>query len=241
MRRSPLRRATSALSLVLAVAAMAPMARAAEPVKRIAIYVEPFYNAAKTAEEVPKVGVGGPYQPLLASNKRENIIAAKEMIVGKPAYTSPMTMMVLAIRLYDIGLRDDAVFWFYAAKDRYFTLREVIAPNTQALAQSSEAMNSFNVLAGPFINGYAFCDLDNQRAIRAKAVDWVEAHPYQAIFLEQLPARGPDRKALLADAVAKLRQGVAKEKAYLDDPAQAEAFKASRAKNEADAKFCWKN
>ena len=30
-----------------------------------------------------------------------------------------MTMMVLAIRLYDVGLRDDAVFWFYAAKDRY--------------------------------------------------------------------------------------------------------------------------
>ena len=34
--------------------------------------------------------------------------------------------MVLAIRFYDVGLRDDAVFWFYAAKDRYLTLDEVV-------------------------------------------------------------------------------------------------------------------
>ena len=38
------------------------------------------------------------------------------MIVAKPQVVTPMTMMVLAIRLYDVGLRDDAVFWFYASR-----------------------------------------------------------------------------------------------------------------------------
>ena len=37
-----------------------------------------------------------------------------------------MTLMVLAIRLYDVGgCRDDAVFWFYAAENRYLTLEDV--------------------------------------------------------------------------------------------------------------------
>ena len=38
-------------------------------------------------------------------------------------WLTPMTIMVLAIRLYDVGLRDDAVFWFYAAKNRFATAR----------------------------------------------------------------------------------------------------------------------
>lgn len=37
-----------------------------------------------------------------------------------------MAMMVLAIRLYDVGLRDEAVFWFYAAKERYIVMSEVL-------------------------------------------------------------------------------------------------------------------
>ena len=70
-----------------------------------------------------------------------------------------MAMMVLAIRLYDVGLRDDAVFWFYAAKERYIVMSEVLDVKTQTLAQADDAMRSFASLAGPIINGYAFCDL----------------------------------------------------------------------------------
>lgn len=220
---------------------LATAACAAEPVKHIAIYVEPFYRAAATLQEAPKVGVGGPYSALLASTQRENIVAVQEMIFGKPALTTPMTMMVLAIRLYEFGLRDEAVFWFYAAKDRYFTLREVIVPDAPALAQSADAMNSFNTLAGPIINGYAFCDVAKQQAAREKALAWVETHPYQALYLDQLPARGADRKALLAAAIAKARDNLEKERNYLADPRNLQTLKEGRAKNEADAKFCWNN
>ena len=47
----------------------------------------------------------------LASNKRSDILAARDRILADPKVVTPMTMMVLAIRLYDVGLRDDAVFW----------------------------------------------------------------------------------------------------------------------------------
>lgn len=228
------------IAMAIAVGALLPRTvGAAEPVKHVGIYVEPFYAAAPTREEAPRVGVGGPYSALLASTNPENILAVQEMIRSKPALTTPMTMMVLAIRLYDTGKRDDAVFWFYAAKDRYVTLREVIVADAPQLAQSSDAMNSFNALLGPIINGYAFCDVSRQQALRAKALDWVEHNAYQAIFLEQLPARGPDRKALLTAAIAKARENAEKERAYLADPANLQALKDGRNKNDMDSKFCW--
>lgn len=226
------------LGWALAVMSTAP-AIAAEPVKHVAIYVEPFYAAAPTRDAAPKVGVGGAYSALLASTNIENILAVADMIRSKPSLTTPMTMMVLAIRLYDMGRREDAVFWFYAAKDRYFTLREVIVPDAPQLAQSADAMNSFNALLGPIINGYAFCDVARQQAQRAKALDWVETHPYQAMFLEQLAAREADRKALLVAAIAKARENAEKERAYLADPANLQALKDGRTKNDMDSKFCW--
>jgi hypothetical protein len=66
---------------------------------------------------------------------------------------TPMTMMVLTIRLYDFGLRDEAVFWLYVAKERYIVMSEVLNVKTPALAQADDAVRSFATLAGPIING----------------------------------------------------------------------------------------
>ena len=126
-------------------------------------YVEPFYRSAATPEGRPQVAVGKQYNDLLASNRREDILAARDLIEAKPKLVTPMTMMVLAIRLYDAGLRDDAVFWFYVAKDRYIVMSEVLNVKTQLLAQADDAVRSFATLAGPVINGYAFCDFAKQR------------------------------------------------------------------------------
>jgi hypothetical protein len=50
-------------------------------------------------------------------------------------------------------------------------------------------VRDFATLAGPFINGYAFCDVANQQAIRAKALDWVEKNPDAAMFMEPFRQR----------------------------------------------------
>jgi hypothetical protein len=228
------RRLAAAAMLMLPLSAFA-----AEPVKHVAIYVEPFYRAARNPGEAPQVGTGRPHAEKLASVKREDILAARDMIVANPQLVSPMTMMVLAIRLYDAGLRDDAVFWFYAAKDRYITLTDVMQPNTPLLAQSGDAMKNFNTLAGPVINGYAFCDLAKQKMQRAKALAWVEANPYGVVFSDKLPARTADRNSALAQAIANARANAAREAAYLENPQNAAEFSATRKKNEMDAKFCW--
>src|SRR6476661_4401303 len=176
-------------------------ALAADPVKQIGIYVEPFYRSPQKSGEVPQVKVGARYDALLASPKREDILIARDLIMTDPKFVTPMTLMVLAVRLYDVGERDEAVFWFYAAKDRMMVLTEVAAPRASQIAQALEAVIAFSTLAGPVINGYAFCDLKKQQTIRARALDWVAANPYGAMFLPQIPARGDDRPALASAAM----------------------------------------
>ena len=215
-------------------------ALAAEPVRQIGIYVQPFYEAARTPTERPRVAVGSQYNDLLGSSQREDILAARDLIVAKPALVTPMSMMVLAIRLYDVGLRDDAVFWFYVAKDRYIVLSEVLNVKTAQLAQADDAVRNFATLAGPVINGYAFCDLAKQKAAHAKALEWVEANPYQVMFRPDVPALPGDRAENLKRALANAKERAAKESAYFDDPKTREDFCATRKRNEADVKFCWK-
>ena len=207
-----LRQVTIAASLVFSLPAIA-----AEPVRQIGIYVQPFYEAARAPGERPRVAVGSQYNDLLASSRREDILAARDLILAKPALVTPMTMMVLSIRLYDVGLRDDAVFWFYVAKDRYIVLSEVLNVKTPQLAQADDAVRNFATLAGPVINGYAFCDLARQKAAHAKAIEWVEANPYEVMFRPDAPALPGDRTANAKRAIASAKERAAKERAYFDD------------------------
>jgi hypothetical protein len=213
---------------------------AAEPVRHIDVYVTPFYQAARTPDGVPQVGVGKQYNDLLASNRREDILAARDLITARPQLVTPMTLMVLAIRFYDVSLRDDAVFWFYAAKDRYIVMSDVLDTKTQVLAQADEAMKAFATLAGPVINGYAFCDFTKQQEAHAKAVAWVEANPYEVMFMDRAPALPGDRAENHKRAIAAAKERAAQERAYFEDVKNRAEFAASRQRNDTDSKYCWK-
>ena len=210
-----------------------------EPVKHVGVYVQPYYEAAQTKDGKPRVAVGKQFNDLLSSNRREEIAMVQEMIQSQPELVTPMTLMVLAIRLYDVGLRDDSVFWFYVAKDRYGTLAEVLDMRSSALSQVEQATRDFAILAGPVINGYAFCNIKKQRELRLKALEWVEKHPYQALFMQQLPARPGDRAANLRLALDKLHSGARQESAYLEQADNVAKLKASRKENGTDEKYCW--
>jgi hypothetical protein len=211
-------------------------ANAAEPVKRIDIYVQPYYEAGNP----PRVAVNRSYDALLASPRAADIARARDEIARNNAMITPMTLMVLAIRLYDAGQRDDSVFWFYAAKNRFATLATVADVRSPQLAQVEDATRNFAILAGPVVNGYAFCDVANQQRIAAKALQWTIDNPYQALFLPQVPALPGDRQKNLDKAIAELKANVAKEREYLSNPANVEKLKAQRRENGADAKYCWK-
>ena len=223
---------------LLAAAAHPAMAQA--PVRSANFYVTPYYDSGHSPfSNTRKVAVGATFDGLLASSNPADILKARDIIVAKPDLITPMTMMVLYARLYDTGRRDEAVYWFYVAKDRFVTLMDVIDLQGSNLGQVSAAMTSFNQLLGPVINGYAFCSIANQQAIRKRAFDYARAHPYQAIFMQQLRARKPgDRKAALDRANAQIADGMGKETAYLVK--NAASFMAQRKQNRMDAQYCWK-
>ena len=229
-------RRVAAASMIL----FASTAFAAEPVRHIGIYVQPFYESARSPGERPRVAVGAQFNDLLSSNKREDILAARDRILAGSKLVTPMTMMVLAIRLYDVGLRDDSVFWFYVAKDRYIVMSDVLDVKAPQLVLADEAVRNFATLAGPVINGYAFCDLASQKAQHGKAVEWVEANPYEVMFRPDIPALPGDRLANARRAIANAKERAAKERAYFDDTKTVEAYYAMRKRNEADVKYCWK-
>jgi len=111
-------------AIFIGLCALTSWTAAADPVKHVGIYVQPYYESARSANEKPRVAVHKKYNELLSSNRQQDIIVARDMIQREPQLITPMTLMVLAIRLYDVGLRDDSVFWFYVAKDRFATLAD---------------------------------------------------------------------------------------------------------------------
>lgn len=235
----PFGRQARTASLALTLAAIAT-AHAAEPVRRIPIQVTPYYEAAATPDAAPRVAVGRVFDAALSSTRREEIAAMRDTIAAQPQRVTPMTMMVLAVRLYDVGLRDDAVFWFYAAKNRYVTLAEVLDMESPSLAGVAAAIRAFATLAGPYLNSYAFCDPAKQQATAQKAVDWVEAHPYETLFFDQLPARPGERTVNLGRAIAKIKETQAQERQQLADPAKRAAMQEARKARQVDQQFCWK-
>jgi hypothetical protein len=233
-----------AVSAAAAVAAQAPSrdtATTIKPVKQIDIYVTPFYESAKTADGHPTVAVATAFDAQLSSNKREDILAVRDAIQAQSKLITPMTLMVLAIRLYDVGLRDDAVFWFYVAKNRYMTMANVVDMKSALLAQAADAIGAFASLAGPSINSYAFCSPAKQHAEKVQSISWVEQHPYEAVFMEKLPALPGDRTQNLRKSIESLKENAQKERQYFDDPKNLEDFNRDRKENHVAEQFCWTN
>ncbi|MDO5625078.1 MAG: hypothetical protein Q4G71_10340 [Pseudomonadota bacterium] len=211
----------------------------AEPVRHVDIYVQPYYSAATRPQDAPQVAVGRSFDALLASSRRADIERVADMVRAEPGLVTPMTLMVLAIRSYDVGLRDEAVFWYYASRDRMLSATQVMDFSQPALMNVRQAMHSFFTLAGPVINGYAFCDFERQIAQRQRAVQWVAQNPYQAALLPQVPALPGDRQANLDAGLRLVREDAIKEAAALRDPQRRAEIRTARAQNQADARYCW--
>ena len=228
-------------TLVLLGLGACQLAAAVQQARRIDVYVTPYYTAAIGKDGAPRINVHSQFDPLLASNERRVIEEVRGYIVANPGNVSPMTLMVLAIRLYDVGLRDEGTFWFYVAKSRYLTAASVLDFNTAMLAGSREGMGAFATLAGPYFNSYAFCNPANQQVLRRKALDWVTAHPYGVIHLATLPKLPGDAEENLKKNIAKQEANLKLEAEYLANADNQQQMRELRASRQVDEQFCWRD
>jgi hypothetical protein len=125
----------------------------------IDVYVTPYYDSKGPAVKVGRFSSG------LASAKEDDFLnTITEMKEDWDRLTFP-EVYVGAIRLYDLGYRKEAVYWFYSAqyRGRQFgilldqaKMGSIGSPGFELL----HAQNAFYQLVGTYINGYAFGDTD---------------------------------------------------------------------------------
>jgi hypothetical protein len=159
----------TSLRLVIAIAALANLAAAqvsGDPA-RIDVYITPFYNS-----KGPAIDVGPFSKGLAATSEPEFVATIARMKQSWNALRFP-EVHVAAIRLYDLGFRNESVYWFYSAQYRgrlFGTLVDeqkigsIGSPGFELL----HAATAFQQLVGPNINGYAFADIDRLVEIVAR-------------------------------------------------------------------------
>ena len=157
--------ALSALLVVVAVVALhlASFVLKAEQTEinpsHIDVYVTPYYNSKGPEVKVGRFSFG------LASAKEDEFLATiAEMKKNWDRLTFP-ELYVAAIRLYDLGYRKEAVYWFYSAQYRGRQFGVLLDQTKMGTIGSPgfellHAQNAFYQLVGPYLNGYAFGDKD---------------------------------------------------------------------------------
>ena len=125
----------------------------------IDVYVTPYYDS-----KGPTISVGRFSSGLPSAKEAEFLTTIAEMKKDWDRLTFP-EVYVGAIRLYDLGYRKEAIYWFYSAqyRGRQFgvlldqtKMGSIGSPGFELL----HAQNAFYQLVGPYINGYAFGDMD---------------------------------------------------------------------------------
>jgi hypothetical protein len=134
------------------------------------IYITPFYDSTG-----PKVSVGKNSKKL-ASADAKSILDVTAELKKERDKLRPEVMYVAAIRLYDLGHKDEAVYWFYTAQYRARVFTSIL-DNENVGGIGSEAFElkqayvAFNQLAGKYINGYAFGEVPKLEKTLLKVVD----------------------------------------------------------------------
>jgi hypothetical protein len=126
---------------------------------RIEVYVTPYYNS-----KGPTINVG-PFSKGLGANTEPEFVATIAKMKQSWDNLSFPEMYVGAIRLYDLGFRKESIYWFYSAQYRGRLLATLVNRDKMGGIgdpgfELVQAANAFQQLVGPYINGYAFGDID---------------------------------------------------------------------------------
>ena len=125
----------------------------------IEVYITPYYNSKGPAVDV------GPFSNGLAAKSESEFLAALAKMKASWETLNFPEVYVAAIRLYDLGFRKDSIYWFYSAQYRGRLLATLIDKEKMGSIGSTgfelfQAQNAFQQLVGPYINGYAFGNID---------------------------------------------------------------------------------
>jgi hypothetical protein len=145
--------------LLAGILPIAASALVSDPAK-IDAYITPYYNSAGPVIKVGTFSAG------LGSKNDGEFVATIHAMKKQWNELTFYQMYVGAIRLYDLGYRNDAIYWFYSAQYRGRQFALLVDQNKMGSIGSTgfelfHAQGAFLELAGPYVNGYAFGDTDS--------------------------------------------------------------------------------
>src|ERR1044071_2753535 len=125
----------------------------------IDVYITPYYNSKGPTIEV------GPFSSGLAAKNESEFIATIAKMKKSWDTLNFAETYVASIRLYDLGFRNESIYWFYSAQYRGRLFASLIDRDKMGSMGAPgfelyQAQNAFQQLVGPYINGYAFGDID---------------------------------------------------------------------------------
>lgn len=120
-------------------------------------YVTPFYDS-----KGPTVNIGKFSKELAAADK-QSIKATVATMKREMAALPAISMFVAAARLYELGYRDESLYWFYMAQYRARLFKALLEPSKiggmgSPTFELESAHNAFQQTLGEYVNGYAGCD-----------------------------------------------------------------------------------
>lgn len=99
--------------------------------------------------------------------------AMVEEILAHPEKFNPPVLYMVSYVLFKQGRKDEGMFWFYAGQ-----LRGRFDANRCADVSARSAVQDLNEKIGPYVNPYAFEDLDKLKQTVAKVMAWDEVTPH---------------------------------------------------------------
>lgn len=203
----------------------------ADDPSRIDAYITPYYNSSGPVIRIGEYSVG------LASKNQGQFVATILQMKKQWRRLSFVELYVGAIRLYDLGYRSEATYWFYSAQyeGRQFALlvnQEKLGSMGDRGFELYHAQNAFFELVGPNINGYAFGDVDSLVAIIRKVQSANQTVPnLESIYPGVAFTNKLGRQRINAD----LNSGLGKLAVQLTN--QEGGIKQQRAQNGTEARF----
>jgi hypothetical protein len=134
------------------------------------IYITPYYFTQPLKIKV------GKYSKFLLKDNTSDLLKTVNDIKNEIDNVNIETLYILSIRLYDLKLKDEAIYWFYFAQFRARNFKLMLDKTKIGNIGSPAfefiwAINSFNQLIGEYINGYGFGDIDKLTEIMKNVYD----------------------------------------------------------------------
>ncbi|TAD95126.1 MAG: hypothetical protein EAZ97_15975 [Bacteroidetes bacterium] len=125
----------------------------------IPFYAEPYYNYNPL-----KIAIGK-YKKELLTNDTTELISLASKIKADINNTDVESLYFLSIRLYDLGKKDDAFYWFQTAKSRARIFMNTLDPKKIGnIGDETFELKQFfvtcNQLVGEYLNGYGLNDIE---------------------------------------------------------------------------------